>query len=274
VPHVGYDRHFKYLRRLEIRAPSGPNSLGEQKRLAAILDHADGIRRKRQQALRLADEFLRSVFLDMFGDPVANPKGWSVDTLQKGVESFDGGWNVLPTETERSDGCKVLKVSAVTSGEYRPEESKSFAESVAVPQDYLVREGDLIISRANTAELVGAAAYVWSTDTLRMLPDKLWRFVWKRPQVLDPLFMLHLARSSYFRDQLIQRASGSSGSMKNIGKAKMMEIPIPYPPIALQNRFSAIVRSTRHALDRAKAAALESESLFQSLQHRAFSGQL
>ena len=59
---------------LEIPLPP----LAEQKRLAAILDKADAIRRKRQQAIELADEFLRSVFLDMFGDPVTNPKGWEI----------------------------------------------------------------------------------------------------------------------------------------------------------------------------------------------------
>jgi type I restriction enzyme, S subunit len=55
--------------------------LSEQKRIAAILDKADAIRRKRQQAIQLADDFLRAVFLDMFGDPVTNPKGWELKTL-------------------------------------------------------------------------------------------------------------------------------------------------------------------------------------------------
>ena len=158
--------------------------------------------------------------------------------------------------------------------EYRPDESKHFAEQFSVPQDYLVRQDHLIISRANTAELVGAVAYVWDVGAPRMLPDKLWRFVWSQPQAIDPLFMLYLAKSKYFRDQLIQRASGSSGSMKNIGKAKMMEIPIPYPPLELQKRFASIVRHTRTVLNRAKTATTEAETLFQSLQHRAFTGQL
>ena len=57
--------------------------LPEQKRIAAILDKADAIRRKRQQAIQLADEFLRSVFLDMFGDPVTNPKGWETKTIEQ-----------------------------------------------------------------------------------------------------------------------------------------------------------------------------------------------
>src|SRR5690606_8512366 len=57
--------------------------LPEQKRIAAILDKADAIRRKRQQAIQLADEFLRAVFLDMFGDPVTNPKGWDVKRIEE-----------------------------------------------------------------------------------------------------------------------------------------------------------------------------------------------
>ena len=56
--------------------------LEEQKRIAAILDKADALRRKRQQAIDLTDRLLRSIFLDMFGDPVTNPKGWEVEPLE------------------------------------------------------------------------------------------------------------------------------------------------------------------------------------------------
>src|SRR5439155_16582316 len=67
------------IKELEVPLPPLP----EQQRIAAILDKADAIRRKRQQALQLADEFLRSVFLDMFGDPVTNPKGWRQRTIDE-----------------------------------------------------------------------------------------------------------------------------------------------------------------------------------------------
>ncbi|POC15472.1 type I restriction endonuclease subunit R, partial [Vibrio vulnificus] len=63
----------------ELEIPLPP--LEEQKRIAAILDKADAIRQKRKQAIALADEFLRSVFLEMFGDPVSNPKGWEEPIL-------------------------------------------------------------------------------------------------------------------------------------------------------------------------------------------------
>ena len=248
--------------------------LAEQKRIAAILDKADAIRRKLQQSLRLSDDFLRSVFLDMFGDPVTNPMGWPVEPLSEGVESFDGGKNVNPTDTDRRDGMRVLKVSAVTSGEYLEAESKSFGKDFQVPDDYIVKSGDLLISRANTAELVGAVAYVWNTTGRAMLPDKIWRFVWSKPAKLNPLFMLHMARSEHFRKQLILRATGSSGSMKNIGKVKMLEIPIPLPPITLQNKFATIVTKTQSKIQKSATFLQEAETLFSNLQQRAFRGEL
>lgn len=259
-----------FLQRYKIPLPRSQ----EQHRIAAILDRADGIRRKRQQALRLADDFLRSVFLDIFGDPTTNPKGWPVLPLSEGVVAFEGGRNLNPTDAARSDGVRVLKVSAVTNGEYRPDESKSFGEDQEVLAEEFVRTGDLLISRANTAQLVGAVAYVWHTEGREMLPDKLWRFVWSDPRRIEPLFMLHMARSSYFRQQLIQRATGTSGSMKNIGKSKMLEIPISLPPIAHQQQFAAIATRARVSAERSLQGFHKSEELFVALQQRAFRGDL
>lgn len=100
--------------------------LSEQKRIAAILDKADAIRRKRQQAIQLADDFLRAVFLDMFGDPVTNPKGWDVKPLSAGIRSISSGWSASGENRPCSDGEKgVLKISAVTSGVFKPEENKT-----------------------------------------------------------------------------------------------------------------------------------------------------
>jgi type I restriction enzyme S subunit len=260
----------EHIDSLELPVPP----LAEQRRIAVILDRADGIRRKRQQALRLADEFLRSVFVDLFGDPATNPKGWPVLPLSAGVIAFEGGRNLNPTDAPRSDGVRILKVSAVTSGEYRPYESKSFGEDEQVLAHEFVRTGDLLISRANTAQLVGAVAYVWHTERREMLPDKLWRFVWSEPRRIEPLFMLHMARSSYFRHQLIQRATGTSGSMKNIGKSKMLEIPIPLPPIARQQQFAAIAIKARRNAEHCAEASRESDTLFSVLQQRAFLGKL
>lgn len=96
-----------FLEEYEINLPN----IEEQKRIAAILDKADSLRRKRQQTIQLADDFLRATFLDMFGDPVTNPKGWPMSTLKETCEFYAG--NSLPEGQEyigQTDGILHLKV--------------------------------------------------------------------------------------------------------------------------------------------------------------------
>ncbi|MCF8005451.1 MAG: restriction endonuclease subunit S [Chromatiaceae bacterium] len=256
------------IRDLNIPLPT----LAEQKRIAAILDAADALRSKRRESLAQLDTLLQSTFLDLFGDPVTNPKGWKMGRLADVVGRLDGGKNVAQSETETD--YRVLKVSAVTSGIYRPEESKYLPADFPVPASYLVKSGDLLISRANTVELIGATAYVWKTPENIALPDKIWRFVWKENVQIEPLFIYHLSQNPEFRRILGSRASGTSGSMKNIAKPKLLSLPIPLPSFDLQRHFATIVESIEQQKTRLRAHLAELDTLFASLQSRAFNGQL
>jgi len=246
--------------------------LDEQKRIAEILDAADALRAKRREALAQLDALLQSTFLDMFGDPVTNPKGWKIGRLADVVKRLDGGQNVAQSETETQ--YRILKVSAVTLGQYHPEESKYLPEDFFVPESYLVKKGDLLISRANTTELVGTTAYVWQTPQNIVLPDKIWKFIWKECAVVEPIFIYHLSQNPKFRRVIENLATGTSGSMKNITKSKLLSIPIPLPPLSLQRRFAAIVEGVERQKARMRAHGAELDALFASLQSRAFNGEL
>ncbi|MDO8417565.1 MAG: restriction endonuclease subunit S [Agitococcus sp.] len=103
----------KSLALMEIPLPP----LSEQKRIAAILDKADSIRRKRQQAIKLADEFLRSVFLDMFGDPVTNPKGWDRKELGDYIAEGDRiNYGIVQPGDEVENGVPIVRVGDFKSG--------------------------------------------------------------------------------------------------------------------------------------------------------------
>ncbi len=249
-------------------------SLEEQKRIAAILDKADAIRRKRQQAIALTDQLLRSVFLELFGDPVTNPKGWEVAPLSRIVNAFEGGKNVKPDESGNPTINRVLKVSAVTSGIFRPDESKPLPNDFEPPESYFVKGGDLLISRANTSELIGATAFVSETPEGIVLPDKIWRFIWKNEKNTHPLYVHYLFKQSHIRREISIRSSGTSGSMKNIPKPKLLEILIPIPPVNEQNKFGAIVEKVINTHQNFINSQQEIIFLVNSLTQKAFDGVL
>ena len=120
--------------------------LEEQRRIAAILDKADAIRRKRQESIRLTEEFLRSTFLEMFGDPVTNPKGWGIEKLGNVISSIDSGWSANGTDrSKKPDEWAVLKISAVTSGRFISSEYKALDEEIPSGRKIIVpKRGDLL----------------------------------------------------------------------------------------------------------------------------------
>ena len=249
--------------------------LVEQRRIAAILDQAATLRTQRRTALALLDSLTQSLFLDMFGDPVANDRGWPKVTVNDFVAGFESGKSLVADDEEDSASkYRVLKVSAVTSLEYKPEQSKAVPTDYAPPQSHIVRAGDLLFSRANTSELIGATAYVEETPDNLLLPDKLWRFVWHAPSKAAPLYVMHLFRQPKFRQEIGQRASGTSGSMKNISQEKVLSIQVGNPPLPLQQTFATRIAAIEalKATHRRALAALD--ALFASLQQQAFSGEL
>lgn len=253
------------------RAPPLP----EQRRIAAILDKADAIRRKREEGIRLTEELLRSTFLEMFGDPATNPKGWDVVPVAKIVREMEGGKSILADADEEAETpYRVLKVSAATWANYRPDESKPVPADYQPPPSHIVKKGDLLFSRANTTELVGATVFVFDTPPNRLLPDKLWRFVWHDTDAVDPQYMRGLFMTPAIKRELGKRATGTSGSMKNISKAKLMTIPIPVPPVELQRRFGKLAMAQHRLLCERRQGVSSTSDLFGSLVQRAFRGEL
>lgn len=257
------------LKDLEIALPT----LAEQKRIAAVLDQVDTLRAKRREAITLLDDLAQSIFLDMFGDPVRNEKFWPVGKVADLVASFESGKSLAQGQDEGTK-FRVLKVSAVTSGIFRPLESKPLPVAYEVPYGHLVRQGDLLFSRANTEELIGAVSLVEGHHENLALSDKLWRFVWHDSVDSHPLYVRHLFRQGEFRRQVRERSSGTSGSMKNISQANVLGIACGIPPIELRKEFSDRMQSVARLQTSHRLHLAALDELFESLQQRSFSGQL
>ncbi len=250
-------------------------SIPEQRRIAAILDKADALRTQHREALAQLDRLAQAIFVEMFGDPMSPTAKWATVPISNFVAGFESGKSVAAEDEEDSSSrYRVLKVSAVTSLEYKPTESKA-APPDHIPQDsHFVRSGDLLFSRANTAELIGATAFVVDTPSHLLLPDKLWRFVWHDTPRATPHFVNFLFRQPKFRAEIGRRASGSSGSMKNISQEKVLSIASALPPLALQQEFSDRIEKVMQMKDKKIFAAQAAVNLFASLQNRAFRGEL
>ena len=221
------------LKDLEIPLPPLPT----QQKIAAILDEADKLRQLNKQLIAKYDALTQSLFLEMFGDPVTNPKVWQVSDFNKAVESVLGGLSLGGEERPMLEGeIAVLKISAITSGNFRSTEYKVVSPSEINKDLVRPKKGDLIFSRANTREMVGAVAIVDKDYDNLFLPDKLWKLKLKR-SLADVYFIKFLLSHDGFRENLRKVATGTSGSMLNISKAKLLKLRVPLPKIEVQNQY-------------------------------------
>ena len=266
-------KHLSVKTIKEIEIPIPP--LAEQKRLAAILDKADAIRRKRQQAIELADEFLRSVFLDMFGDPVTNPKGWILEPLGQWLEKIDSGWSpICMDRSATQDEWGILKLGAITQCKYDDSQNKALPPKNQPRLELEVKTGDLLFSRKNTYDLVAAVAYVHETKSKLMLPDLIFRLCISPYSQINSKFLWQLLIQTNQRKEIQKLAGGAAGSMPNISKKKLETVNLIKPPLKLQEKFAEIVEFVEAQKNRLQAHLTEANTLFASLQQRAFAGEL
>lgn len=249
--------------------------LAEQQHIAKVLDHTELLLANRRVALGELRVLSQALFFDQFGDPKTNPKGWPTGQVADYVSSFQGGRSF---EAEAGEDVitpyRVLKVSAVTSMTFRPEESKPVPPAYVPHPDHIVRNGDLLFSRANTTNLVGAVALVERTPPRLLLPDKLWRFVWRAPHSVEPRFIWALFQTDAIRSEIARRATGTSGSMKNISQEKLLGVPLIMPPYDIQREFARRVAMVEHLVHSHRCSLSELDALFASIQERAFSCRL
>lgn len=238
--------------------------LDEQRRIVDRLERAAGIRRLREQALAKARAIVPALFLDMFGDPASNPKGWPRRALGSLIAGLQGGRN-LQSGDEGVSPFRILRISAVTGGTFRPEESKPAPFDYTPPPEHFVRTGDLLITRANTVELVGAVAQVYCTPQNLLLPDKIWRFLWLKDTSVLPSYVEATFCSGAIRTELRKLATGTSDSMRNISQAKLLRLMIEVPPLPLQQQFADRVADLRSIIAQQERSLAAASSLEASL---------
>lgn len=253
---AGYDRHFKYLKRTEILIPPLP----EQKRIAEVLDKADALREKRRLALQKLDTLLQSVFLEMFGDPVKNPMGWDSKPLGKIAEIQRN--SVSPENIE--NGTLYVGLENVTkNGDFsdvQEVETGEIKSSKFVFSDEHILYGKLRPYLRKIA--VPNFSGVCSTDILPILAG----------ESIERSYLLHFLRLPEMVDLATARSSGAN--LPRISPKILAEMEIIVPPMDLQIKYDDFQKKIVKLMNLQIIESQKLENLFQSLQQKAFKGEL
>jgi type I restriction enzyme, S subunit len=254
--------NLNQARCLELEVPLPP--LDEQRYVAAILDKADALCRRRKQALDLLDSFTQSVFLEMFGDPVSNPKGFPLRSFGE-IGKLDRG---VSKHRPRNDPILldgphplIQTGDVANSGGYIRSYSSTYSDT-GLKQSKLWPIGTLCITIAANIAETGILTFQ------ACFPDSVVGFTHERPA------MAQFVRVwlSFLRSTLEQAAP--TVAQKNINLQILRDLKVAMPPFELIDSFAARLDAQSGIERRLQIAAAEVDALFSSLQHRAFSGQL
>lgn len=173
----------------------------------------------------------------------------------------------------RPDELGVLKVSAVTWSDFQPDEAKALNGEYVPDVNHRVQKGDLLISRANTKEFVGAVVLVDRDYPFRLLSDKTLRLVIDETRASKE-YLLFALRAPKARQHIEHSATGTSDSMRNIAQGVINSVPIDLPHLPEQRRVAARLRSQLGEVESARRAALaqyeSAEALLSAIYREAF----
>jgi type I restriction enzyme S subunit len=246
--------------------------LPEQRRIADLLARADRLRRMRRAGDTLSASLLQSVFLEMFGDPASNPKGWDVFYLAELCESSNGikagpFGSSLKKEIYTKSGYRIYGQEQVIGGSFAIGDyyiSKEIFEKDF--KAYEVKPNDVLISLVGT---FGKTIIVPEGIKPGIINPRLLK-ISPRKDKLNSVYLAQYLQLSSVQKQFLDLSHGGTMGILNAGQLK--EFKIICPPLPQQEQFAAVVRRVESLRARAGESARQGEGLFQSLLHEAFRG--
>lgn len=258
-------KHITKAKLEEVQIPLP--SLAEQRRIASILDQADELRQKRQQAIEKLDQLLQATFIDMFGDPISNPKNWNKCLLEKVTHKITDGTHKTPTYM--SSGIEFLSAKDIKKGRIVWNTNKYISEQ---EHSQLIKRcnpeiGDVVLAKSGS---LGSVAIIDRSHQFSLF-ESLCLIKHDRQQI-DAIFLTSMLRSPSMLSHLLGKNKGIA--IKHLHLVDIRELEILLPPIELQLEFSSKIRSIDKLIGIHLSSLEYIESLFKSLQNQAFSGTL
>lgn len=250
---------------LDFEIPLPP--LPIQKKIAAVLEKADELRRKREEQIKRLDDLLQATFLDMFGDPVTNPKGWNMVKLGEISHKITDGVHAKPNYT--ADGKPFISVVNITSGKIIFDNCKFVSEAdfekftkVNKPE-----YGDILYTKVGT---YGIPAFVDVKDDFCLYVSV--SLIKPNHDLINSQFLAVSMGMPYVKRQADSRIKGIG--VPDLHLNQIREFDICCPPSSLQQKFVDFCSKIDEQMTRLRKQLNGQKSFFSSLMQRAFKGEL
>lgn len=242
----------------------------EQLEIANILLKTENLVNQRKQSIETLEALVKSVFLEMFGDPKLNDKYWPRKKIGKIIDSTQYG--VGRKSNDEAVGMPMLRMNNITyAGNIDLKDIKWIELSEEEREKYNLKKRDLLFNRTNSPELVGKTA-VWEFDEAFTFAGYLVRIRFKESEI-NPYFVSAYLNSKYGK-QLLYFKAKPSNNMSNISPSLLERLEIVIPPIELQNKYELVVKAINQRKEEIRKSLVILETLFQSLLQKAFRGEL
>lgn len=240
-----------------------------QRKIATILETCESAMQKRKEANRLTDEFLKSTFLEMFGDPGRNPKHWRTSIINDAVKFSEYGTS--KKSNNKGEGYPIIGMGNITYGGGLDLPKFSYVElSEGEFNKLKLQLGDIIFNRTNSTELVGKTTY-WNQKFDAVIASYLVKLHLKTD--FNPIWFSHLLNTKYYKVMFMERCKKAVGQ-SNISPTLVKQFPMYMPPLSEQQKFADIVQKVEKLKQKQHELKKELTNLFNSLMQKAFGGEL
>lgn len=243
-----------------------PENLADQIRIAEVLTKVETLIKQRKESIDLLEDFLRSTFLDMFGDPVKNEKKWKKKTLNDMVYKLGDGLHGTPSYSEESEYYFINGNNLVEGNIIVNKLTKKVNHEQYLKYRKDLNENTILVS------INGSLGRIAFYKNEKIILGKSVCYFNLIPEEANKMFIFHLLKSNYFINYAHNQSTGST--IKNVSLKTMRSLPVLSPPIDLQNKFASIVEKAEKVKEQYKDSLEELENLFGSLSQKAFKGEL
>lgn len=256
------------MRKIPIPLPPLPT----QRRIVSLLEKAEETTRLRAQADELTNRLLQSVFLEMFGDPVRNPKEWGIRKLQDLSEIVSGVTKGRKLSGNSVVSVPYLRVANVQDGYLDLKEIKTIDALPSEVEKYGLLEGDMLLTEGGDPDKLGRGA-VWHNQIPNCIHQNHIFRVRVDKESIAPEFLSMLTGSAYGKMYFLKSAKQTTG-IATINSTQLKNFPVLVPPLPLQQQFARIVEKVEAMRQSQNQSKQQIEDLFSALMQKAFRGEL